>query len=535
MHHSLLLILILLFVVFMLIMLGQRLRISYPIFLVMAGLGFGFVPGIPNISIDPELIFLIFLPPLLYEAAWKTSWNDFWKWKRPIALLGFGLVIFTACAVAYISSEMIPQFTLALGFLLGGIISPPDAVAASSVLKDVVVPKRIMTILEGESLVNDAASLIVFRFALMAIVSGTFVLHDATTSFFSVTLMGIVVGLIVAHVFYVIHRFFPTTPSMDSALTLLAPYFMYMAAEQFHYSGVMAVVTGGLFLSYRAHELFNHQSRIQTYGVWATLGFVLNGLVFILIGLQLPSIIDGLGQYSIGEAIGYSLVICVCIIFLRIVWTYIFAFLPRILSKRIRENEPNPGMRGPFIIGWAGMRGVVSLASALSIPLTLSSGEVFPERNLILFITFAVIFVTLVVQGLTLPAIIRYLKIGEIDDVIPSDEQEAAIKLRLMQAALKRLNEEHQSAVSENELVEFLKQEIESDISIAIQKLESLECDETEKNEVERYKKVLRDLFRVQREELFRLRRENVYSDEEIRKHEAYLDLDEAKLSKTAY
>lgn len=535
MHHSLLLILILLFAVFMLIMLGQRLRISYPIFLVIAGLFIGFIPGIPVIGIDPELIFLIFLPPLLYEAAWKTSWNDFWRWRRPIALLGFGLVIFSSCAVAYVSREMIPNFTLAIGFLLGGIVSPPDAVAASSVLKDISVPKRITTILEGESLVNDAASLIVFRFALAAVISGSFVFQTAATSFLLVTLMGIVVGLAVAHVFYVIHRFFPTSASMDAALTFLAPYFMYLAAEHFHFSGVMAVVTGGLFLSYRAHELFNHQSRIQAYGVWNTVGFILNGLVFILIGLQLPQIIDGLGQYTLTEALGYSAVICVTVIVLRILWTYIFAFVPRLLSKRIREREASPGWKGPLIIGWAGMRGVVSLASALSIPLTLSSGEVFPERNLVLFITFAVIFVTLVVQGLTLPLVIRFTKIGDIDKEVPSEEQEAAIKLRLMQAALKRLNEEHRTAAEENELVEFLKKQLESDISIFIQRLESLECDQSIRNEKERYKTVLKDLFRVQREELFLLRREKQFSDEELRKHEAYLDLDEAKISKTTY
>jgi len=535
MHHSLLLILILLFAVFMLIMLGQRLRISYPIFLVIAGLGFAFIPGIPEISIDPELIFLIFLPPLLYEAAWKTSWNDFWKWRRPIALLGFGLVIFSSGAVAYISSAMIPQFTLALGFLLGGIVSPPDAVAAASVLKGISVPTRITTILEGESLVNDAASLIVFRFALMAVVSGTFVLQDATTSFFTVTLMGVVVGLVIAHVFYVIHRFFPTTPSIDTALTLLAPYFMYLAAEQFHFSGVMSVVSGGLFLSYRSHELFNHQSRIQTYGVWNTLGFILNGLVFILIGLQLPAIINGLGSYSIPEALYYSLVICGCLIVLRIFWVYIFTFLPRMLSKKVRENEPDPGWKGPLVVGWAGMRGVVSLASALSVPLMLGNGQLFPERNLILFITFTVIFVTLVVQGLSLPFLIRFLKMEERDDMIPAEEQEAAIKLRLMQAALKRLNEEHSGAVSENELVEFHKQQLESDISIFVHKLESLECDATEKNEIDRYKNVLRDLFRVQREELVQLRKEKVFSNDELRKHEDYLDLDESKIGKTTY
>lgn len=535
MHHSLLFVLILLLVVFLLIMLGQRLRVSYPIFLVVAGLGIGFIPGVPLISIDPELIFLIFLPPLLYEAAWKTSWHDFWKWRRPISLLGFGLVIFTSYAVALFASNMIPGFTLALGFLLGGIVSPPDAVAASSVLKDVKVPRRVLTILEGESLVNDAASLIVFRFALVAVATGTFDLANAATSFFMVTLMGILIGLAVAHVFYVIHRFLPTSPSIDTALTFMTPYFMYLAAEQFHYSGVMAVVSGGLFLSYRSHELFNHHSRIQAYGVWNTVGFVLNGLVFILIGLQLPAIVNDLGDYAISQAIYYACMISLLAIVLRIVWTYIFAFVPRMLSSKIRETEASPGWKGPLVIGWAGMRGVVSLASALSIPVMLSNGEAFPQRNLILFITFVVIFITLVLQGLTLPAVIRFTKIKEIDDIMPGEEQEATIKLRLMQASLKRLKEHHHKAVDENELVEFLHQQLENDISLFMKKLESLECDVTIRNERERYKQVVRDLLRIQREELLLLRNERLFSDEELRKQEAYLDLDEARISKTAY
>ncbi|RYF99696.1 MAG: Na+/H+ antiporter, partial [Chitinophagaceae bacterium] len=224
MHHNILLILALLFVVFLLVMLAQRIKIAYPIFLVVVGLGISFIPGMPIMHLDPDLIFLIFLPPLLYEAAWYTSWNDFWKWKRPIALLAFGLVFFTSTVIAYTSASLIPGFTLALGFLLGGIVSPPDAVAAATVLKGMKVPKRILTILEGESLVNDASSLIVFKFALVAVISGTFSMQAATGEFFLMAGMGIVVGLAGAHVMYVIHRFLPTTPAIDAALTVMTPY-----------------------------------------------------------------------------------------------------------------------------------------------------------------------------------------------------------------------------------------------------------------------------------------------------------------------
>jgi Na+/H+ antiporter len=530
-HDNLLLIISLLFAVSLLIMLGQKLRISYPIFLVIAGLAISFIPGIPPINIEPEMVFLIFLPPLLYEAAWYTSWKDFWRWKRPIGMLAFGLVIFTSLIVAYVSQAMIPGFTLALGFLLGGIISPPDAVAANSVLKNLKVPKRILSILEGESLVNDASSLIVFRFALAAVVTGHFALQEAVTDFFLVAGMGIVVGLVVAHIMYLIHRFLPTNASIDTSLTLMTPYVMYLAAEHFHFSGVMAVVSGGLFLSYRSHEIMNHKSRMQSTGVWATLAFMLNGLVFILIGLELPLIVNGLNGYSLPEAIGYGLIISAVAIVIRLVWVYPITFIPRWFSKKIREREKSPGWKGPLIVSWAGMRGVVSLASALSVPLILDNGAAFPQRNLILFITFIVILVTLVFQGLTLPLLIKWTKIKEIDDVIPEEEQETAIQLRLMRAAQKRLTEKYAAEIETNDLIANLKKQLDTDISLTWQKLKCLECFDEERGDVKFHNEVLLELIDVQRKELFLLRKEKDYDDEIIREQQSQLDLDEAKIS----
>lgn len=533
MHNTLLIILALLFAVSMLVMLGQKLRISYPIFLVIGGLLISFVPAIPRITIDPELIFLIFLPPLLYEAAWQTSWRDFWKFRRAIGLLGFGLVLFTSCIVAFVSVGMIPGFTLALGFLLGGIISPPDAVAATSVLKGLKIPKRIVTILEGESLVNDAASLIVFRFALATVFTGTFVFQRAATGFFVVTLLGIVVGLVVAQIFYLIHRWLPTTPNIDTALTFMTPYFMYIAAEHFHYSGVMAVVSGGLFLSYRSHKIFNYNSRIQFNSVWSTVTFVLNGLIFILIGLQLPFIIEGLGSdYPLYKAIFYGVVISLLTIAIRMIWVYPATFLPRWISKKVRDKEAKPDWRGVFLVSWAGMRGVVSLASALSIPLTLLWGDPFPQRNLILFITFVVILFTLVVQGLTLPFLIRKFDMKDPDTEYPEEEQETAIRLRLMKISQVHITEKYAEVLSENELIQNLRLQIESNITFTSQRLESLECKETEIEEVELHNRVLFDLIRIQRKELVKLRNEKTYDDEVIRKQEAQLDLDEARLNK---
>jgi len=534
MHYSLLQFLILLFAAFMLIMLAKKLNIAYPIFLVLAGLVISYIPGIPTITIDPDLIFLIFLPPLLYEAAWYTSWNDFWKWKRPISLLAFGLVIFTSTIIAFFATAVIPGFTLPMGFLLGGIISPPDAVAATSVLKNVKIPKRITTILEGESLINDASSLIVLRFALAAVLTGKFSLHEATTEFFVVTLMGIVIGLAVAHVMYAIHRFLPTTASIDTALTLISPYFMYLAAEQFHYSGVMAVVSGGLFLSYRSHEIFTDgQSRLQAINVWATVVIILNGLVFTLIGLELPVIMKGLEGYSLAEAWKYGLIISGIVILIRLIWIYPGTFVPRWLFKSIRTTEPNPGWKNPFIVGWAGMRGVVSLAAALSLPLITNTGQAFPHRNLIIFITFVVILVTLVFQGFTLPVLVKLMKIKDTDPVVPEDQQEMTIKVRLMEVALKRLDEHYFNETGNNHLLQVLKTELQNNAEHAAARLDSLSHGDTHQTQRDIYHKALKDIYKQQRKELYQIRREKKFSEEAIRRQSMQIDLAEMKILKS--
>ena len=533
MHYTLLKFLLLLSAAFILILLARRLKIAYPIFLVLAGLIISIIPGMPVINIEPELIFLIFLPPLLYEAAWWTSWNEFWKWKRPISLLAFGLVFFTSTVVAYTVSSFIPGFTLATGFLLGGIISPPDAIAATAVLKNIRVPKRISTILEGESLVNDASSLTVFRFALAAAVTaGQFSFQEASISFITVTVMGIVVGLAVAQLVYLIHRFLPTTASIDSAFTLISPYLMYLAAEEFHFSGVMAVVSGGLFLSYRSHEIFTDgQSRLQTLNVWSTLSIILNGLVFILIGLELPAIVSGLEGYSLAEACKYGLLVSAMVILIRMIWIYPGTFIPRWIFKSVRKKEPNPGWKFSFIIGWAGMRGVVSLAAALSLPMTLDNGNPLPERNLIIFITFVVILVTLVFQGLTLPFIIKALKIEEIDPMIPEEKQEAEIHIRIINAALNRLADKHKAEMEDNDLLLHLKSEFESHLSHTHLKLDCMECLEKDQKELLVYRHVLKDIYHFQRKELFQIRKEKIYSDEAIRKEEMQVDIAEIRIN----
>jgi len=528
-QDNLLIVISLLFGVSMLTMLSEKLRISYPIFLVIAGLLISFIPGIPHITLEPDWVFLLFLPPLLYSAAWNTSWKDFWQFKRPIGLLAIGLVIFTATAVAYLSNAMIPDFTLAMGFVLGGIISPPDAVAATSVLQGLKIPKRVVAILEGESLVNDASSLIVFRVALATLLTGQFVFWKAGVDFFLVSIMGVVIGLAIAHVLYLVHRFFPTTSSIDTALTFIAPYLMYIGAEHFHYSGVLATVSGGLFLSYRSSEIFSYNSRMQSQYVWETVVFLLNGIVFILIGLQLPDIVEGLGKNSVGEAVTYAVVISIVTILIRLLWVFPSTYLPHILSKNIRENEARPPWQTIFVVGWSGMRGVVSLASGLAVPLTLTNGiTAFPQRDLILFITFVVILFTLVLQGLSLPYLIKRLKIT--DDGGNEEEQEIAVRLRLATASLGHMQSVYGEEVQMIDAFIRLKDRYERMIENANNKLAEKENNTTKADFLPKYRSMLIEIVYVKRDELQKLRRERVYSDEILKARERELDFEEARL-----
>lgn len=531
-HSNLLLILALFFAMALLFLLSQRWKISYPIFLVIGGLAIGFIPGMPVININPDIVFLIFLPPLLFEAAWYTSWNDFWKWRRSIFSLGFALVLMTSLAIAYFSASIIPGFTLALGFLLGGIISPPDAVAATSVLKGVSMPKRGLTILEGESLVNDAASLTVFRFALAAILTGQFVFQKAVTNFIILAVMGVVVGLVIAHILYFILRYWAKSSNITTPITLIAPYLMYIVAEEFQWSGVLAVVSGGLFLSFRSADFLNYHTRIQAKEVWATLGFLLNGFVFILIGLELPVIVAGLEGYSMEEAIKYALMISAIVIVTRIILVYASAFIPRFLFPHIRKKERSPGLKLPFIVGWAGMRGVVSLASALAIPLTLNNGEAFPHRNMILFITFVVILITLVFQGLTLPIFLRMLKVEEVDELIPEDEQIEAIRLQLAKECVGYLDDNYSNEMSQFETIARIKEQLERSIRATERTL----LEQSQKEEVtsvrKLYREIMLELIDLRRKGLKRLKATKKYDHEVLRNMEDNLDLEESRLNK---
>ena len=528
-QEQILLVISLLFGIALLTILSNKLKISYPILLVIAGLLISLIPGVPFIALNPDLVFLIFLPPLLYAAAWNTSWIEFWKWKRPIVLLSFALVIITSAVVAFVSNAIIPGFTLALGFLLGGIISPTDAVAANSVLSGLKVPKRVITILEGESLINDASGLIIFRFALAAIFTGQFQFWDASKSFFLVVVMGILIGLVIGAIIYWIHRILPTTARIDAVITLISPYIMYITAEYFHFSGVLAVVTGGLFLSYRSQEIFTYETRLQVIGVWEVLVFLLNGLVFILIGLQLPVIVNGLEGYSLGEAILYAVVISLIVIIIRIAWVFPAAYLPRILFKSIRESETYPNWRSVLLVAWTGMRGVVSLAAALAMPITLANGDAFPHRNLILFITFVVILITLVLQGLSLKPMIRILKF-QTNEEESEKLQAVALRIRLAESALTYLDTNYPEETQRHETYKRVRDRYERIVDIGKRKLESDESADESSSFVPHYRQMLIELVHIRRRELNYLRHKGEFSLEQIREKEWELDVEEARL-----
>ena len=520
---------ILLFVIALLMMLSQRLKISYPIVLVIGGLLLSLMPVVPPVEIEPELIFVIFLPPILYEAAWQTSWKDFWKWRRIILSYAFIIVLVTSSLVAIVSNSLIPGFTLALGFLLGGIVSPPDAVSATSIMREVDVPKRISTIIEGESLLNDASSIVVFRFALAAVTTGTFVFRSAATNFLVVILMGALVGLAIALLFYALHRWLPTTPSIDLVLTFVTPYIMYITAEHFHYSGVLAVVSGGLFLAQQRQQILSPMSRLQSVNVWSMIGFVLNGLVFLLIGLQMPVVVRQLGDVSLGAAIKYSCMIAAVLIVSRLLIAVGTTFFTMFVSRFIKTADPNPGFRAPLILGWAGMRGVVSLAAALSIPMMSGNGP-FPQRNLILFITFSVIMITLVLQGLTLPLVIRWVNLKDPDYKTPEPEQEVILQKRLAESAIQSLEKRYRRQLAHNSMLRSFHQRLHSKTELLSKIDNSMHEEQSQNKEAMEYEQIRKEIIQEQRTLLEKINKNAAVPEMLIRKYELVLDQEEEQL-----
>ncbi len=506
-------------------LLSRKLPISYPIVLVLGGLALALIPGLPRVRLNPEVVFLFFLPPLLYPAALFTSWRDFRANLRPISLLAVGLVLFTTTAVGYLAHYFIEGFPLAAGFVLGAIISPPDAIAATAIAQRLHLPRRIVTVVEGESLVNDATALVALRFAVVGLSSGFFSLAQATTQFFFVGIGGIALGLAIGWISARIMKPIDDPP-IEITISLLTPFAAYLLAEQLHVSGVLAVVTAGLYHGWLIPELTSSRTRLQAGPVWEMIEFLLNGFIFLLIGLQLPEVWQRLSGRSIAQLIWYATLISLAVIVMRILWVFPATYLPRLLSKSIRKRDPYPPWQYVAIVGWTGMRGVVSLAAALALPLTVPSGAPFPGRDLILFLTFVVILVTLVVQGLTLPPLIRWLGVKD-DGAAEKEELEARLKAN--QAALARLDEIASSGNLNSDMLKGLRIEYED-------RIRQLEISEPNNDTAERglfsseYDRLAHETLGVERRTIIQLRNEQIINDEVLRRIQRDIDLAEARL-----
>ena len=519
----------------------DKLKLPYPVLLVLVGLIIGFVPVLPDLALDPDVVFLVFLPPLLYDAASRTSWLDFKSNIRSISTLGISLVFFTTVIVAITAFYFIPAFSWPLAFLLGAIISPPDAVAASGIIKGLGLNKKVISILEGESLVNDASALIAYRYALAASITGGFVFWQAGLQFLLVTGGGIIVGLFVGYILIFIHKRIHNYPIVETSLTLLTPFLSYLLAEQVHTSGILAVVSTGLFISWRSPEIFSYETRIQSRVVWDTLIFLLNGFIFILIGLQLPGILKQLPEYKISTLIGYGLLISVATILVRILWVFASASLSRLFRPKNKddnssalhtENEQDDTWKNVVIVAWTGTRGVISMAAALALPLTLRNGKIFSQRPLILFLCFVVIFVTLVVQGFSLPLLIRLLKVKP---SVNEDKEEKELQLYLDQSTLHFIDYEFNPKPEPGVLKE-LKIKYEQSTVKLVKEIGTHTRNERKKVQIPvrsltPLQEAQKEVSRFQRELLLKLHKDGNYSDTAIRKVERDMDIDELKFN----
>jgi monovalent cation/hydrogen antiporter len=503
-------------------LLARKLELPYPILLVLGGLGLALIPGLPKVRLDPELVFLFFLPPLLYPAALFTSWRDFRANLRPIILLAVGLVLFTTVIIGWLA-HWLTGMPLAAGFVLGAIVSPSDAVAATAITERLHVPQRIVTVLDGESLVNDATALVALRFAIAAVATGSFSLTHAGGEFFLAGGGGIVFGLGIGWLAVKVHSRLDDPP-VQTTLSLLTPFAAYLPADRLGLSGVLAVVAAGLYVGWRAPEIVSARTRLQVGPFWEMVVFLLNGLVFILIGLQLPEVMGRLAGQSrlllLGDAIG----VCGAVIVARILWVFPATYLPRLLIPYLRRTDPYPNWRSVAIVAWTGMRGVVSLAAALALPLTLPNGKPFPGRDLILFLTFSVILATLVLQGLSLPSLIRWLRVA---DDHRHDREERHARLQANHAALTRLNE--LAGTEASAALERLRGEYED-------RIRQLEVCDPEPGDhpphlhTSAYQKLLAETLAIERRAIIRLRNERVINDTVLRRIQKDLDFAEGRL-----
>src|SRR5947208_3770624 len=516
------LILICLVAVALLALVARKIGVPYPILLTIAGGLLAFVPGLPTIQLDPKLVFDLFLPPLIYPAAVYTSWRDFRANLRSILPLAIFLILLTMTVSAYLFHAL-TGLPLAVGFVFGALISPPDAVAALAVTQNLRVPRKIIVILEGESLVNDATSFIAFRFAVAAVITGMFSLAQASLQFLFVAAGGICVGLAVGWLIVQLQKRLDDPP-VQTLFSLLTPYVAYFSGESLHVSGILAVVIAGIYIGWRAPRILSGRMRLQAFPVWEMVTFILNGILFMLIGLQLPQVMDALAPGTATRAAWLAIVFVAAIVLVRFVWVFGTTYLPRLFSPTFRRKNPAP-WKQTALIAWTGMRGADSLAGALAIPLVLTNGQPFPDRDLILLLTFCVIFATLVLQGLTLTPIVHWLKIR--DDRITEKEERLA-RLKANEAALARLEEIASSKRARPKTVERLRSEYED----RIRQLRSEVPDEESVRRLfsEDFEDLAREVLQTERDAVIQLRNEEAINDQALRRIQRDIDLAEARL-----
>ncbi len=514
----------LLFVMVLLVALARKLGIPYPIFLVLAGLVLGFVPGLPKIELQPSMILILFLPPILQSSAYYMPVRDFRANLRSIGLLAIGLVLVSMVAVALVAHALIDGLPWGAAFLLGAIVAPPDAVAASSIAQRLHLPRRIVTVLEGESLLNDATALVAYRVALASVTTGVFSFLDAGGQFLYASLGGVAVGLAVGFAIKPLFSRLLNDSSVYLIMTFLSGYVAYLLAETFHFSSVLAVVTLGVLYSLPRFNTMTAELRIQSTAVWEVVVFLLNGLIFILIGLQMGAIVERLD----GEAwtlTGYAVAICLTVILVRIVWVFPATYLPRV-PRKVRERDPFPPWQHVAIVSWTGMRGVVSLAIALALPLTIENGSPFPRRDLIIFLTFMVILSTLVLQGLTLPLLIRWLKV--VDDG-GAEKEENKARLKAAHAGRLRLNELSSNDWVADEVVAKLTRQYEARIRRFSDRYTG-NGDGTTEAHFANFERLEDELLQAEREAVLKLRNDEVINDEVLRRVERDIDLEWLRL-----
>ena len=504
--------------------LAGRLRVPYPILLVLGGLCLGWVPDADAIELDPDLVLLIFLPPLLYGAAFFASPREMARNARPIAFQAIGLVFATTFAVAAIAHWAI-GLPWDVSFVLGAVVSPTDAVAPAEIVRRLGVPRRLVTIVEGENLTNDWTALTIYKLAVAAVVTGTFSLGEAAGEFVLTGIGGVGVGLAVGALTRAVRDRLDDPPT-EITISLFTGYAAYLPAEELGLSGVIAAVTTGLYMGWYASALTTPTTRLQLVAVWEIVQFLLNAVLFVLVGLQLPGVLDDMDQYGTGELALYAALVSVTVIVARLAWTFALSWIIRRLDPRVRARQPKANWRLTLVGAWCSMRGAVALAAALAIPLTVEGGAAFPDRNLLIFLTYAVILATLVLQGLTLAPLIRWLGIE--DDGL-DDREELGARMHAAAAAIARVKE----LAEEDWVNDDTAQRLRGLYDFRRRRFEELKHGNGDGSIHERsasYQRLLHEVIAAERIALLDLRNQGRITDEVMRRVERDLDLEEARL-----